>query len=551
MAIVRVGFTRLLLSIAPLLALGCTGIVDGTVSGGAPGSAGATGVPADGSPKAPTAISCTKDAAFPRRISRLSEREYLNTVSSLAKVPDAAVPNSFKKPALGAPPDGNLAVTRTFQQDADKLASAAADLLMLEPEAQSCSNFGADAACTTQLIQSLGARALRGPLDAAGLAALTDLAAAAAARSTAQAALKLTLRALLLTPRALYTTEGVVKDDGSYGESGGLLSNVELASYLAYRTTELPPTAALLQALQASGARTAEGLGSLLSAQLGENFLASATDRFLASWLGIDAISRLSLDTAKHSDVSASYLSDLQGETASALNAAAQDPNLTLRSLLLTPTRSTIAGDDEGGFLTSVGRPGVFALPGVIAAASGNNETNIPRRGRAILKSLFCETLANPPAGAVSQAPAVPANATQRERFARVEASGGACTGCHSRIDGLALPFERYDELGRMRNEDEHGNALDPSGSHSLPDGTVLNYADAAQLMELSAGSDAAQKCLTVQVFRNLNRRDDRGDQDGCLLGSADSDAKAQDFSIPRLLSSVLVRSALAPRSDP
>ncbi len=519
---------------------------DPTAGGSKPGVP-PTSTPAVENPT-PTELTCSQDAPFPRRILRLSERELLASVRSLSAIADQDVPELIRTAPLGVEPDGNLAVTRSFHDDANTMAIAAARGLAQDPALQSCGeNFGLDAECTARALDQLGTRIFRGPSDAESKGALAGLAAQVAQRSGGAAAFEITLRAMLLSPRSLYTTEGVLSDDGVYGQGSGKLSNVELASYLSYRIGEVPPSASLLAALADPASRVPSAIEALLLQQLGSDVTAAGTTRFLAAWLNTDQIGRLKFDAAKHPTANGDFLAQLQAETVTALTTAASDPGLTLRSLLLSPHQSQISADAASGLASQVGRPGVFSLPGVLAAASGSHETNIPRRGRFLLKNLFCETLANPPASVLSMEPGVPATATQRERFARVEREP-ACAGCHARIDHLALPFERYNELGQMRLADEHGNQLDPSAQHSLPDGTLLAYADAAQLMELSSQTDAVQKCVTVQAFRNLNRRAERGHQDGCLLNDVAKELTAEAFPIHRLLTTLIVRSALAPR---
>ncbi len=53
---------------------------------------------------------------------------------------------------------------------------------------------------------------------------------------------------------------------------------------------------------------------------------------------------------------------------------------------------------------------------------------------------------------------------TVRERLA-VHRADAACASCHSRIDPIGFGLEGYDAMGAARARDEHGNALDLTGT--------------------------------------------------------------------------------------
>jgi hypothetical protein len=46
------------------------------------------------------------------------------------------------------------------------------------------------------------------------------------------------------------------------------------------------------------------------------------------------------------------------------------------------------------------------------------------------------------------------------------------CASCHARMDPLGFALENFDAIGKWREREENGSAIDPSGA--LPDGTTF-----------------------------------------------------------------------------
>ena len=76
-----------------------------------------------------------------------------------------------------------------------------------------------------------------------------------------------------------------------------------------------------------------------------------------------------------------------------------------------------------------------------------------------VMRVFLCGEVPAPPAGAAAQLDAIPANLTDRDRFALHAASPG-CKALPRTFDPLGYPFEPYDLAGNFRTQDQFGNVL-------------------------------------------------------------------------------------------
>ena len=123
------------------------------------------------------------------------------------------------------------------------------------------------------------------------------------------------------------------------------------------------------------------------------------------------------------------------------------------------------------------GRGGVLGLASVQAKESGASRTSPVLRGNWVVETLLGEKLPRPPANI----PLLPedergnAGLTMRQLVVK-HTSAPECAVCHVRIDPFGFALERYDPIGRLREKDLGGLALD-SGV-KLKDGTTFEGLD-------------------------------------------------------------------------
>ncbi|MBM4057984.1 MAG: DUF1592 domain-containing protein, partial [Planctomycetes bacterium] len=145
-------------------------------------------------------------------------------------------------------------------------------------------------------------------------------------------------------------------------------------------------------------------------------------------------------------------------------------------------------------------RGGLLGHGSVLVVTSNPTRTSPVKRGAFILDNLL-GTPSNPAPPDVptleAAAAAVGGQATMRELMA-AHRGDALCASCHARMDPLGLALERYDALGRWR-DDAAGQTIDTAGRLI----TGETFADARQLAELIAGPRRRDfhRCLTEKML--------------------------------------------------
>ncbi|MEQ1826418.1 MAG: DUF1592 domain-containing protein [Pirellula sp.] len=117
-------------------------------------------------------------------------------------------------------------------------------------------------------------------------------------------------------------------------------------------------------------------------------------------------------------------------------------------------------------------RGGILTHASTLATQSGASRTSPILRGNWISEVLLGERLPRPPKNVPVLPESPPEGLTERELIAR-HTSDAACAKCHVRIDPMGFALENFDAIGRYRELDMHGLAIDAKSQ--LMDGTQLD----------------------------------------------------------------------------
>jgi hypothetical protein len=122
------------------------------------------------------------------------------------------------------------------------------------------------------------------------------------------------------------------------------------------------------------------------------------------------------------------------------------------------------------------GRGGILGMASVQAKQSGASRTSPVLRGNWIVETLLGEKLPKPP----PNVPKLPeeegaGKLTTRQQVER-HAKAAECAVCHVRIDPFGFALEKYDTIGRFRDRDLAGLAVDAKAK--LKDGTEFEGID-------------------------------------------------------------------------
>ena len=382
---------------------------------------------------------------------------------------------------------------RTLMTAAEETTTAAVTRLM--------SACGGD--CLSYLLDDVGLRLFRRPLEASVRDRYTALYQQALAEDGEQAAVEWTLQAMLQSPHFLYLIEEPDAD------AEGRLDDWALASRLSYALWGSAPDRELLDAAAAGVLSSDEGLAVHANRLIDDPRFDEGLEEFVVQWLELEKLEDFTERPDFH-ELPLETREALTREPVRFLAEAIRDAS-TLGTLLTRsdtpddPALAEIYGDHivsrTGGKaqLDPTKRAGILTLPGVQAALSHARASSPSLRGRAILANLICRPPPAPPPGVVPSLPPAMGEETTRERLER-HFTDPTCATCHATMDGIGFTFEGYDWLGRGRTE-ELGRPIDTSGEFFLGDSDIV-VDDAIGLTHELAESWDVAVCVASQWTR-------------------------------------------------
>jgi hypothetical protein len=457
---------------------------------------------------------------------RLTAEQYANSVrdvlGSHITVPDRIDPDERASGLLsvgstfaGITPSG----FEKYEAAATVIAKQALDvehrnaLMPCEPSSATSS----DDACARQLIEQVGRRLFRRPLEPDEIESRVELAAnATGVLGDFHQGLELALASLLVSPDFLFRVETSEPDPADADRLR--LTAATIASRLSYWLWNSTPDEELLALAQS---------GELLD----PDQLAAQVDRLLDSpraEAGIRALFSDMYDFREFDDGLVAKDSTLFPAYTESVAADAQEQ--TLRTIvdhlaedrdyrqLFTTRRSfltrelgqlyrvpvvSVGGWEAHTFGEDSVRAGLLSHASILALYSHPGRSSATLRGKFVREVLLCQDVPTPPANIDFS---IVENTTGELRTARERLErhvvDGACAGCHSRMDPIGLALENFDAMGVFR-EQENGVTIDPSGDL---DGTA--YDGPVGLGEALSAHPQLGPCLVRTLFRYAMGRD-------------------------------------------
>jgi hypothetical protein len=375
--------------------------------------------------------------------------------------------------------------------------------------------------CADRLIQQLGRRAFRRPLDseaAAGLRRLFDEGRAAGGFATGVAWM---LAGLLQAPDFLYHLSPSAP--GQPPGSVAPLDGYTVASRLAFFLWNSPPDDELLDAAERGELGTAAGVGHQARRLLAHPSSARARDDYHAGWLklaDLDEIARsaLELTPALIGDLRRSVLA---GVAAVYQEGASVERLLSTPALFVNDALAKVYGvpSPGGSELTAVAaagdqRRGLLTHPALLALLANADSSDPIKRGLFVQERVLCQVTPDP----IDDVPDLPPLRPGLSTRARLEQhrSDPVCAACHRLFDPVGMAFENYDAIGRYRTMDQ-GVAVDSSAE--IAQGLDLDgsYPNGMELLARLATSGTARDCMVQQWFEYaLSRHPDP--RESCAL---------------------------------
>ena len=534
---------------------GCNGMI-GEAGGGSGGPGGGVGRTQEFICQNPNEIVLGSSP-----VRRLTNVEYDNTVRDLlgGNIPqlpeqpsDAVLKGSFENDALSLGPS-DVRIAR-YETAAMALGEHAANNGASRDRVLPCEADSAE--CGMEFVESFGKRAFRRPLTNDELDRWSAFFESQRTEIDFDAAVQLTVAAMLQTPHFLYRLENQASEiNGDQLE----LSQHELASRLSYLLWESMPDEELMAAADEGRLSSDAELEAQARRLLADERAREAVRNFHRQWLyldrvlGEDKVSEMFpmwsgpvRESAKEETLLFVENTFFEGGTVKDLftsNIAYVDD--AMAELYDIPTPSEPWSQVE---LDPLERAGILSRIAFLAGNAHDANGSPPLRGVYVMERLLCEKRPSPPADAnISPVVADPNQGpmTNRQLFEQ-RVSPSACQGCHVRIDGFGYGFENYDAAGIYRTEDA-GLPVDASG-HAYGIGNDAPYEGAVELQGLLGESDVVRDCVAKQWFVYANGRA-MEPADTCQVEAIQQAFAESDGNLMELLVNIVMRPEFRLRS--
>lgn len=523
--------TALVAGLVGLANTACTAVMDGNLQSSATNSAGGSGGVGGAAPQGGGVAAAV--ASGYKAIHQLNANEYNATVADVLQTTLRPANGSWRVYELNG--FDNMADVQIV--DADQYQRYFDAAFALADDAFANANFkakyltcaGADDACVSGIIGSLGLHLFRRPLAASEIANYKAVYTTAQGQGEAHAgALKYVLASLLSSSEFLYRMEF---DPNPASAERHSLSPYELATRLSYFLWSSAPDDALLAVAADTSLTKDETITAAVDRMLADPTRAPRfVENFYGQWLG----GRRVADHAVSPEVYQSWNPALASSLAQEMYAYFADFLKTDRSWLefLTADENFVDAPlaalygmpaPSGSGLqkvqvTSDKRAGFLGLGGFLAQSSLDRRTSPTLRGRWIMINLLCTHPPAPPQNVPKIEVAAGATDLSKGNVRAVlekHRANPTCAGCHALFDPYGLPLEQFDGIGAFRSTYADGSTIVPDTT--LVDGTELK--GLGELADSLTKDPRFKQCIADNMYsyglgRVLNDTD-RGVLDG------------------------------------
>src|SRR5688572_14116402 len=430
---------------------------------------------------------------------------YLNTLSPLQSEQYLAIANEALDRVL-APKDGPP--TRVQKKLFGKTSGPGAD----------------ERAAARKVARSLARDAYRRPPSEAELDVLLRVFDLARENKLAYPnALRLMVKAVLVSPQFIFITPAM---EAGSGRSIVPLDDYQLASRLSYLLWATMPDAELSALADRGTLHEPAVLKAQVKRMLEDSRSRALFDGFGAQWLGLGSLESKTFDTDKFPQMNSAMRSAMYEEARLFFESIVRE-NRSVASFVdcdytfLNGTLAALYGLDKKVTgsrwrkvkLTDANRGGILGMPGILAVTSFPDRSSPVKRGVWVLEQVLGEHVPPPPPDVPAlekQDKETIANLTLRQRT-ELHQKDPACANCHKVLDPIGFGLENFDAIGRWRDKDDSGGAIDAAGE--LPGGKRFSSPKELKAIIASRTDDLArnltEKFLAYALCRQLEGYDE------------------------------------------
>jgi hypothetical protein len=292
-----------------------------------------------------------------------------------------------------------------------------------------------------------------------------------------ESALRTMLARVLVSPSFIYRLENQPQMTAAKA-----LAGQELASRLSYFLWSSVPDAELTRAANSGELANPAQLDKQVRRMIADPKARRFATEFFGQWLGFYRFDQYSgIDTGRYPEFNDDLKSAMYDEAVSFFeHIVRQDrPVREMFSSDYTFLNQTLAkhygvtkeinsklATEKVEGTRQFGRGGMLSLGAVLTVTSAPLRTSPVKRGDWVLRRILGTPTPPPPANA-GTIPADDKNfggLSLKDRLAAHQRNA-TCAGCHSRIDPLGFPLERFDAVGRLRDKYTDGNPIHDSST--------------------------------------------------------------------------------------
>jgi mono/diheme cytochrome c family protein len=322
------------------------------------------------------------------------------------------------------------------------------------------------------------------------------------------AALGLMLKAVLVSPQFLFITPA---GEPESKDAIVLLDDFQLASRLSYLLWSAPPDAELAALADKGDLHKPEVLRTQVERLLKDARSRALFDGFGAQWLRVNELDGQVFDPKTFPQMTPALRTAMMDEARLFFESIVSENQSVVRFVssdytFVNEPLAKVYGLEQSvrGLkmrrvkLTNPNRGGILSMPATLATTSFPNRTSPVLRGVWVLERILGERVPPPPADIPEleeQDHKKIEGLTLRQRT-ELHQSEATCRNCHKILDPIGFGLENFDAIGRWREKNDQGLAIDSAGK--LPNGKA--FSTPADLKDLLAQREA-------DLARNLTER--------------------------------------------
>lgn len=373
----------------------------------------------------------------------------------------------------------------------------------------------------TEVLQTFARRAFRRPVGQDEVSKYVNLVVNAVQQGdTWHEGIQLGVQAILVSPHFLFRVETDARPDDP--SDSHQVNDHELASRLSYFLWSSMPDEELMSLADQGRLNDERVLAAQTRRMLSDPKAAALTQNFATQWLNLRNLDELTPDPDQFKSFNEQLKQDMIRESELLFESIVREDRNVLDFLDADYTfvnerlarHYEMTGVKGSGFrkvsLKGTGRAGIMTHASILTLTSNPTRTSPVKRGKWIMDNLLNDPPPPPPPNVPDLEESVKANPelSLREQLA-IHRESPTCASCHKTMDPLGFGFEKFDPVGRIRDQAD-GKPVDPSGE--LPTGE--SFAGALELVQIlkKRGEDfcrcLSEKMMTYALGRGLDYYD-------------------------------------------